>query len=46
MIERKNMDNYYDSTLKEIRKLISESNKIEALSMVEEELSMPYIPSE
>lgn len=40
------MDNYYDSTLKEIRKLISESNKIEALSMVEEELSMPYIPSE
>lgn len=40
------MDNYYDSTLKEIRKLISESKKIEALSMVEEELSMPYIPSE
>lgn len=40
------MDNYYELTLKEIRKLISESNKNDALSMVEEELSMPYIPSE
>lgn len=38
------MDNYYETCLKEIKNLISESKETEALEMVEVELSMPYIP--
>ncbi len=40
------MNNYYEIALKEIKEHISESRESEALRMISEELSMPYIPQD
>lgn len=38
------MNNYYESRLQEIRHAINEGNDRDALTLLDEELSMPYVP--
>lgn len=38
------MDTYYDEILKEVAKLMEQQNYQEAFAVLEDELSMPYIP--
>ena len=40
------MEGYYDETLKEIKELEAEGKYRDALSMIDQELKMPYIPEE
>ena len=40
------MNNYYETCLKTIQSLISDGNRSEALQMIDEELSMPYVPQD